>query len=79
MEQYNIHEAKTHLSALLEKAAGGEEFVIAKAGKPMVKVIPYEKTAKIPRVGFLKDQITIPNDFDRASEAEIAALFGEDQ
>ena len=76
MVQINIHEAKTHLSALVDKAANGEAFVIAKAGKPMVTVIPYvrEQTPR-RRVGFLKGQITIPDDFDTMGEETIAGMF----
>lgn len=76
MEQVNIHEAKTQLSSLVARAAEGEAFVIAKAGKPMVKVIPYAEPLKRSRTGFLKDQITIPRDFDRMCENEIAEIFG---
>ena len=76
MLQINIHEAKTHLSSLVEQAAGGEPFVIAKAGKPMVTVIPYAPPQKQQqRVGFLKGQIKIPPDFDRMGEEEIAMMF----
>ena len=76
MQQYNIHTAKTHLSALVEKAAGGDVFIIAKSGKPMVKVIPYvpQNTAK-KRIGFLKGQITIPADFDGMGQNEIVEAF----
>ena len=76
MQQYNIHAAKTHLSALVEKAAGGEAFIIAKAGKPMVKVIPClsnDSTQK--RVGFLKGQVKIPSDFNEMGQDEIAEMF----
>ena len=76
MEQINIHEAKTQLSSLVAKAAKGEAFIIAKAGKPMVKVIPYTEPAKTSRAGFLKDQITVPKDFDRMCEHEIEEIFG---
>jgi len=76
MEQINIHKAKTHLSSLVDKAAKGEAFVIAKAGKPMVKVIPCAEPEKTSRIGFLKDQISIPEDFDRMCETEIAEIFG---
>lgn len=75
MVQINIHEAKTHLSMLVEKAANGESFVIAKAGKPMVKVIPFVSPKKQRRIGFLKGQIEIPDDFDRMGEDEILRLF----
>jgi len=75
MQQINIHAAKTHLSALVEKAAKGESFVIAKAGRPLVTVIPY--TAELPRsrVGFLKGRISIPNDFDRMGSEIITDMF----
>jgi prevent-host-death family protein len=73
----NIHEAKTHLSRLVEQAARGEPFIIAKAGKPMVKVIALDAPErKPPRLDFLAGQIKVPDDFDRMGEAEIAALFG---
>ena len=75
MEQVNIHEAKTQLSFLVAKAAKGEAFIIAKAGKPMVRVIPYAEPMKASRTGFLK-QITVPNDFDRMCEHEIEEIFG---
>ena len=76
MLQVNIHEAKTHLSALVEKAAKGESFVIAKAGKPMVTVTPFASPQKKQRrTGFLKGQIKVPDDFDRLGEAEIAKMF----
>ena len=76
MQQYNIHAAKTQLSALVEKAANGEAFIIAKAGKPMVKVIPFvphNSTKK--RIGFLEGQIIIPADFDRMGQDEIKEAF----
>ena len=77
MQTYNIHAAKTHLSRLVEQAAKGEPFVIAKGGKPMVKVVAIDAPAPSPmkRLGFLAGQITIPADFDRMGEDEIAALF----
>ena len=77
METFNIHEAKTHLSRLVEKAAKGEPFIIAKAGKPMVKVVPLEppEEKKIKRVGMLEGRFNIPEDFDRMFEDEIAEMF----
>ena len=76
MEQVNIHAAKTHLSALVDKAAGGEPFIIAKAGQPLVMVIPYTGSAQSsPRVGFLKDNISVPADFDQMGQEDIAAVF----
>ncbi|MDR1015476.1 MAG: type II toxin-antitoxin system prevent-host-death family antitoxin [Coriobacteriales bacterium] len=78
MRQVNTHEAKTNLSALLEKTRGGESFVIAKAGKPVALVSPYVETpdARSPRrTGFLKGAFTVPEDFDTAMQNEIAAMF----
>lgn len=73
----NIHEAKTHLSRLIEEALQGEPFIIAKAGKPVVKVTAIdapEPTAK-RRLGFLSGQFSIPEDFDQMGADEIAAAF----
>ncbi|HYC92319.1 MAG TPA: type II toxin-antitoxin system prevent-host-death family antitoxin [Thermoanaerobaculia bacterium] len=76
MNTVNIHEAKTQLSRLVERAAKGESFVIAKAGKPLVKVAALDAPAAPRRLGFLKGEIEVPDDFDRMGEREIAALFG---
>ena len=77
METINIHDAKTHLSRLVERAAAGEPFIIAKSGKPMVKVSPLDSPSggEIKRLGFLKGQIDVPQDFDRMGEDEIEKLF----
>lgn len=66
MEVVNVHEAKTHLSRLVDKAARGETFIIAKAGKPMVRVSALDDPAgeKHQRIGFLKGCIEVPDDFD---------------
>ena len=74
----NIHEAKTHLSRLLDRAAKGEPFIIAKAGKPLVKVVPLEtpEACQVRRLGFMTEHIAVPDDFDRMGEAEIERLFG---
>ena len=73
----NIHEAKTHLSRLVEDAAHGKAFIIAKAGRPMVKVIPYtaEEQSVSGRLGFMTGEIAVPDDFDRMEGESIAALF----
>ncbi|MGX9938101.1 type II toxin-antitoxin system Phd/YefM family antitoxin [Advenella kashmirensis] len=73
----NIHEAKTHLSRLIEKAAKGESFIIAKAGKPMVKVVALTspEASKMKRLGFMAGQMTIPADFDSLGKNEIEQLF----
>lgn len=78
MRQINIHEAKNHLSALVDQAVAGEAFIIAKNGRPMVVVSPYTPPEPKPRTGFLKHQVSIPEDFDRMGANEIAALFGAD-
>ncbi len=76
MVTVNIHEAKTQLSKLVDQAVKGEAFVIAKAGKPLVKVAALAAPAAPRRLGFLAGEIAVPDDFDRMGEAEIAALFG---
>ena len=78
MRTVNIHQAKTHLSRLVERAAKGESFVIAKAGKPVVKVTPLDAPApaEARRLGFMAGQIAVPDDFDRMGSKEIARLFG---
>jgi prevent-host-death family protein len=77
METINIHEAKTHLSRLVEKAAAGEPFIIAKAGKPMVQVIALPDSPKPERrkLGFLKGQVTTPKDFKAFAREEIDDMF----
>jgi prevent-host-death family protein len=79
MRTVNIHEAKTNLSRLVERASKGEAFVIARAGKPLVKVIPLDAPTRPRRLGFLEGEIDVPGDFDRMGEREIAALFGVDR
>ncbi len=78
MKTVNIHEAKTQLSKLVEKAAHGEPFIIAKAGKPLVKVTLLDAPvgSQVQRLGFLQGQVTVPKDFDRMGASEIEDLFG---
>jgi prevent-host-death family protein len=78
MDIVNIHEAKTHLSRLVDKAAKGEPFIIAKAGKPLVKVVPLEEApqSKPQPIGFMKGRVQVPDDFDRMGEKEILEMFG---
>ena len=80
MQTVNIHEAKTHLSRLVEQAAHGEPFVIAKAGKPLVKVMPLDAPAsgQVRRLWFLAGEISVPHDFDRMGSETIEQLFGGD-
>ena len=81
MKHVNIHEAKTHLSKLVDEAAKGEPFVIAKAGKPLVKVtaIDAPESRKVRPIGFLAGQIVVPDDFDRMGAAEIEQMFGVEE
>lgn len=72
----NIHQAKTHLSKLVEEAARGEPFVIAKAGKPLAKVMALDAPAAVHRLGFLQGKISVPDDFDHMGSKEIERLFG---
>jgi prevent-host-death family protein len=77
IQTVNIHEAKTQLSKLVDQASKGEPFIIAKAGKPMVKVIPVDAPVpkKVQRLGFMSGQIAIPKDFDVMGSAEIEQIF----
>ncbi len=72
--EINIHEAKTHLSKLLERVALGEEVIIAKAGTPVAKLVPFDNQAKIRIFGSAKGEFTVPDDFNEA-DSEIEALF----
>jgi prevent-host-death family protein len=78
LKKVNIHEAKTHLSRLVDEAAKGKPFIIAKSGKPLVKVTALDTPTgkKVRRIGFLKGQISVPDDFDEIGRAEIERLFG---
>ena len=78
MKTVNIHEAKTHLSRLIDRAVKGDPFVIAKAGKPLVKVMALisPEAGQIKRLGFLAGHISVPDDFDRMGANEIEKLFG---
>ncbi len=79
MVTVNIHEAKTQLSKLVDQAVKGEPFVIAKAGKPMVKVAALDAPTAPQRLGFMTGEIAVPEDFNRMGEAEIAALLGGEE
>jgi prevent-host-death family protein len=79
MRTVDIHEAETHLLRLVEAAAKGEPFIIAKAGKPLVKVVPVDATSAPRRLGFMRGAVTVPDDFDRIDQEEIEKLFGGDE
>ena len=71
----NIHAAKTHLSLLVEDAAAGEEIVIAKAGKPLARLVPLEARPGKRRLGALNGKYEIPDDFDTMCAEEIIEMF----
>jgi prevent-host-death family protein len=73
--QVNLHDAKTHLSRLVEQAARGQSFVIAKAGKPMVRVMPVDEPGAQRRLGFLSGQAVVSIDVKSAFEEEMLAQF----
>jgi antitoxin (DNA-binding transcriptional repressor) of toxin-antitoxin stability system len=81
MRTINIHEAKTHLSRLVEEAVAGDSFIIAKAGKPKVQVTRLGAPAHNPqrRLGFLKGQIKVPDDFDTMMADEIEKMFSGEE
>jgi prevent-host-death family protein len=78
VQTFNIHQAKTQLSRLVDQAAKGEPFVIAKSGKPLVKVIALNapEPGQVNRLGFMAGQIAVPDDFDGMGQAEIEQIFG---
>lgn len=73
--QYNVHEAKTHFSRILEQVATGEEVVISKAGEPVAKVTPLRPKVHRTGRGSLQGQIHIPDDFDELPD-DLADAFG---
>jgi prevent-host-death family protein len=77
MKTVNIHQAKTQLSKLVDEARKGEPFIIAKAGKPVVKVTALSAPTggQLRRLGFMAGQIAVPDDFDRMSSLEIERMF----
>ncbi len=75
MKSVNIHEAKTHLSRLVERVEAGEEIIIAKAGRPAARLVPIEGARKPVKIGGLKARSPVPDDFNTMFEKEIEALF----
>ena len=75
MKTVNIHEAKTHLSRLVERVEAGEEIIIAKAGRPAARLVPIEGARKPVKIGGLKSRTPVPDDFNTMFEKEIEALF----
>ena len=84
METLNIHAAKTHLSRLVERVEGGETILIARAGKPVAKLVPLEPEATdrtamaARRIGFMKGEFSIPDDFNEMGREEIDEMFNGD-
>jgi len=75
MVEVNIHEAKTHLSRLLARVAAGEEVVIARAGKPIARLVPFRKTLGMRPLGIDRGRFEVPADFDASLPDEILAAF----
>ncbi len=75
MQTVNIHEAKTQFSRLVDAAAGGEEIIIAKAGKPAARLVPMERVKVTRRFGGLKGKIRIADDFDAPLPDDVVAAF----
>ena len=75
--EVNIHEAKTHLSRLLERAALGEEVIIAKAGKPVAKLVPITPGDRRFMIGSSKGEFVVPDDFNDPLPKEIEDSFWE--
>lgn len=73
--QLNIHDAKTQLSKLIERTQEGEEFVIAKSGKPVAKLVPLTKSRPRRRLGLLNGKILVPDDFNESLPDEVIAQF----
>jgi prevent-host-death family protein len=71
----NVHEAKTHLSKLIKRAAAGEEVVVARAGRPVARIVAYEASTEPRAPGLLADQIEIRPDFDELPPG-FAEAFG---
>ena len=79
MRQVNIHEAKTHLSRLVEDVAAGEEIVIAKAGKPIAKLVPLSYDLEPRHLGSMRGKIWLADDFDQPLPPTVLAGFHGDE
>ena len=75
IKSFNIHAAKTQLSKLLDKVAAGDEIVIAKAGKPVARLVPLAPAGRIRKLGALKGKLRVPGDFDAPLAAKVVAAF----
>ena len=77
MQVINIHQAKTNLSKLIEKTLNGEDIVIAKAGKPVAKLVAYKEKLKPRKLGVLKGKIFVPDNFNDEDEEINKLFYGE--
>ncbi|KKQ85569.1 MAG: Prevent-host-death family protein [Candidatus Woesebacteria bacterium GW2011_GWB1_38_8] len=75
----NIHEAKTNLSKLIAQVLQGKEVIIAKAGKPVAKLVEYKEKLELRRPGLWKGKVWIPDDFNQESEEINKMFYGEDE
>ena len=75
MQTVNIHQAKTHLSRLVEEASRGRETIIAKAGKPVARLVPIGRVPRVKRFGLLKGKVRIGTDFDAPLPDNVLAVF----
>ena len=75
MTKVNIHQAKTQFSRLVELAASGEEIIIAKAGQPVARLVPYRVTGAARRPGAMRGKIRIKKNFDEPLPKELVASF----
>ncbi len=78
MDTVNIHDAKTHLSRLVEQVCAGQPVIIAKAGKPLVRMTAVNAPSAPRRLGFMTEPATVPDDFDRMGSTEIERMFSGD-
>jgi len=79
MKIINMHDAKTQLSKLVREAYSGEPFLIAKAGKPIVKVEKFEEPIEMKRLGFMLGEGKVPDNFNSMASSEIECIFYENK
>jgi prevent-host-death family protein len=72
---YSVHEAKTSLSRLVDRASNGEEIILSKAGKPLSELVPYQRSAEPRRPGGWEGQVRISEDFDAPLPLDLQAAF----
>jgi prevent-host-death family protein len=75
MTVFNIHDAKTQFSKLVERVASGEEVVIAKSGRPVAKLVRFQERKKQRKLGLMAGQFSLPDEFDSLGRQEIEQLF----